>query len=414
MINLPHNCSCSEPSIFPSNWNEAGASLKVKWKVQFYFYDPGNPDPKKRKKFCPLKGGVNKFKTLQERRTAISILLDETLIALKQEGWNPITGEFTKATPPGELGPDTPFFDALRGALKNLSHVKTTIKNIQGSLNRMERAAVALRINNYSVSMIGRKNIRAILDECGRQVDEKNVPLPWTACTFNHYRSYLIMLFNELIEIEVVENDPVSKIKKKKETKKFRKTLTAEQRTMIDNHLQEVDPYFRRLVNIFFHSGCRTLELLNIKKTDVFLEEGYFIVTVKKNSEVTQEARPIKDIAFPFWEEAYNQSQSQGKEFIFGPNFMPGDKACSRDHATRKWEKYVKNDLGIDIDMYALKHLNLDEVAAQLDIKHAQNLAGHKSGETTKLYYAFGEKAREAGRIKTVSNPFGGGHLKAV
>ncbi len=40
MLQLPNGCYCSQPSIYPSNWNKASASIKDKWYVQYHFHDP--------------------------------------------------------------------------------------------------------------------------------------------------------------------------------------------------------------------------------------------------------------------------------------------------------------------------------------------------------------------------------------
>jgi len=57
--------------------------------------------------------------------------------------------------------------------------------------------------------MVRRKHIKLILNDCGT-----------TPHKFNKYRSYLMILFNELIELEATDQDPASGLKKQKTVKK--------------------------------------------------------------------------------------------------------------------------------------------------------------------------------------------------
>lgn len=62
--------------------------------------------------------------------------------------------------------------------------------------------------------------------------------------------------------------------------------------------------------------------------------------------------------------------------------------------------------LGIKGDFYSLKHSNLDETAAALDINAAAAMAGHTTPVITLKHYAHGEKERQHERLKKVANTF--------
>ena len=66
----------------------------------------------------------------------------------------------------------------------------------------------------------------------------------------------------------------------------------------------------------------------------------------------------------------------------------------------------VKVKLGISEDFYSLKHLNLDETSAILDLKDASKMASHTSTAVTKKHYAVNENSRQNTRLKEVDNPF--------
>lgn len=70
---LPNGCSCSDPTVYPPNWENTGASLKHDWYIQYYFYDPVFKEKYKNGKLFIVKGGVNRLKTLTERREAVKL-----------------------------------------------------------------------------------------------------------------------------------------------------------------------------------------------------------------------------------------------------------------------------------------------------------------------------------------------------
>lgn len=72
MINLKNGCSYSGLKVTPSNWNTSKASVNDMWYVSYRYYDPNYPQPKRKK----IKGGINKFKTLTERRIAVESILE--------------------------------------------------------------------------------------------------------------------------------------------------------------------------------------------------------------------------------------------------------------------------------------------------------------------------------------------------
>ncbi|MEJ7611344.1 MAG: hypothetical protein WKF88_09230 [Ferruginibacter sp.] len=406
MLQLPNGCSCSSPSIYPKNWDRTGASMAEDWKIQFYFKDPAFLVKYPRGKFCIVKSGINRYKTLQERRFMIKKLHKEIMDALTVEGFNFISGESSNDPLSDEISTITPIITALNKVIDDLQIVESTRNSIKSALKRIERAALHLRYDHLAISIVTRRHIRAILKECGKQKNEKGEQLPWSACTFNHYRAYLMMLFDQLIEMEAIENDPISKIKKQKEIRKYKVTLTADQRLEVDNHFKSADPYYRRFMHIFFSSSSRVMEMIQLKPTDVNLEKGSFKITVKKGRYTHEDIRPIQDVAKPFWEELLQEAT--GQKYLFGRLLEPGDKPCPRDYVFKKWHREVCKKLEIPVTLYSLKNLNLDEIAESHSLKDASGTAGHKSTVITMKHYASGEKDRELKRMQKLGKSFAG------
>ncbi|HEY5369527.1 MAG TPA: hypothetical protein VIJ75_11090 [Hanamia sp.] len=86
MINLPNSCTCSEITVTPKDWKTCRASAIARnWHIQYYFYD----NALKKRKYVLVKG-LNRFKTLNERRQATAQLIENELYQLKDKGYNPI------------------------------------------------------------------------------------------------------------------------------------------------------------------------------------------------------------------------------------------------------------------------------------------------------------------------------------
>ena len=234
MLQLPNGCTCSELSVYPNNWDKSGASVKKDWYIQYYFYDPSFKDTKKYPLLKIVKGGINTFKTLAERRRAVSIVMEEHKYLLEHLGYNPILKKcISPVRTEYEVDPNTRFIDALKSAAGKLKLVDSTKSDLNSIIRGVEKAATDLRFTTLPISQIRRKHIKSILEHIG------NTNPKFSANRFNKYRSYLLMLFKELEELEATDVDPITKISKQKIVHKMRELLTPEQRIMIDKYLKE-------------------------------------------------------------------------------------------------------------------------------------------------------------------------------
>ena len=77
----------STPAVNPSNWKSCTKStLKKDWYISYYFYDPEFPKPKQ-----VIAKGMNDYKSIDDRRNATKIILDNEIESLKDLGYNPYT-----------------------------------------------------------------------------------------------------------------------------------------------------------------------------------------------------------------------------------------------------------------------------------------------------------------------------------
>lgn len=411
MLQLPNGCTCSNPTVYPPNWKTGGVTLlKKDWYIQYRFYDLLFLEKYPRGRLTIVKG-MNAFKDLAERREAVKALLSNELYSLTECQYNPITGariEPVADVPASyEIDPATPFVDALKASMNYIDVKKETKIDITSVLKYVGIAAKNLRYEKIPISEIKKKNIKILLAEVGNidLIDRngKRTPRNWSAKRYNVYWKHLHRLFEELIELEACEYNPVKLISKKATVTKMRLTLTREERNdAINQHLKEKYFSFYRFCQIFFHSGSRVRELLRIQKKDVDLIRQIFKIVVEKGKNKREEERTIKDIALPFWQELLIGAKPD--DYIFSLDLVPGPIAITAPQITRRWRTHVKEKLGIKADLYSLKHSNLDETAGILDEAAAQKQAGHTTPVITIKNYLHGQKERQHQRLKGVNN----------
>lgn len=386
MIQLPNGCRCSELAIFPKNWNTKNADLSLTWFIKYRFYSPGE-----KPKQIVIKG-LAKDRTLEERRRSVRDIIADELKALK-DGYNPVL-----KTMPGEQPQDrTRFIECLKRAAESKKCGIRQKQELKSILPFVTKSIHRLAIN-LPISQISRKHIRAILD------DLPNIKA-WSDNQFNHYRKNLSILFEEMIEQELVESNPVKMIRKLPTSVKKKRLLTDKQCVKVDDYLKENYPDFRRFVILFFHSGSRISELMRLTRKDVDLKNQTFTLWIRKGKGPVREVeKPIHNNALPYWK----QLMKMPGNYLFSKGLRPGATPINPAQVSRRWRNHIKDKkkLGIDIDFYALKHLYLDKLSELKEMKAAQALAGHTSEKTT-MIYAVNESKRRNEQLKSVPITFG-------
>jgi integrase len=415
MFTLPHGCytSGNGPAVHPKNWKHKNASIKSKWYLSYWFYDPSIPG----KKQVVVKGGINGYNILENRQMAMEELLAKVIETL-QSGYNPIKEMIVPVEEEiGEITTRTPFIKALQFAYSIKECEPNTRIDIASMLKYFEQSAIMLGKASIPVKDIKRKDIRLMLDNCKNlKVTNKNgnkKPKVWNNNQFNHYRKYLSALYYELEELEIVEYNPVEKIAKKEGLEKLRQLPTEQERKKISTHLLKIHPNLHRFVNIFFHSGSRITELFKLKGFDVDLVNQRFKTIIKKGKKKREVWKTIKDVALPFWMDQMKNCMQN--DFVFSLNLMPGKRSIRPEYPTRQWRKHVKIKLGVKANFYSLKHLHTTEVEDYLETmnltpaeinKAAADHNSHTSEAMVVSIYDVKQQQRKHNRVKGIKNSF--------
>lgn len=381
-----------EISVRPKNWKSLNANAKLLWKIQYWFYD----DNLGKRKLVPIKG-MNRLITLTEKQEFVKEMIAYEKDLLLQQGWNYITKSFYV---PSEISGATPVIDALQFAFGKLK--VECIADVRHCLECVKTVINTLGFARHTIREINAVHIEMILEKCGEDKEK------WSESSYNHYRSYLLMLFKKLKKFRAVTSNPVKDVEKQVETKRIRKVLTKEERRVVKEYLQANEPDFWTFTHIFFHSGSRETEMMNLKTEDVDLSRHRFKILIKKGKSPREEWRPIKDIVLNEWRMLMKKAASG--EFIFSKGLKPGVVKINASQISRRWRR-IKKLLGITADFYAFKHSNLDEMSEALQkhkeaVKQASEFAGHTTPVITLKHYLTGEEQRQQDTVKKVWNEF--------
>lgn len=391
MLHLPNNCRCSTLAVHPTNWNSSGCDISKDWYIHYRFY---NHDGRTRQVILK---GMNKFKSIGDRRAATRLLLDNE-IGMLQGGYNPITRQIKDECIATEISPDTGFYEALEYAKGKIKGASSTIRDIRSVMAGTKEALQQLRLYYLEISNVKRRHVKAIIEQVQKNAGDDS------AHRYNKYRTYLILLFRELVDIEVIDTNPAIDIRKMKVTQRLREILTKDERRAIDDHLKVAHPSFHRFVHIFFHSGARLTEITQVRRSHVDLEGQRWKCLIKKGREYREVWKPIKTIALEYWRQAINECT--GDDYLFSRGLRPGQQPIGTDRITKIWKKKVKDDLSISKDFYSLKHLNTDETSAALGISAAAEMNNHTTPVITMKHYAVNEKSRMDEQMKNLNNSF--------
>lgn len=396
MLQLANNCRAGKFTISPANWESKSADLSVDWFISYRFYD----DNLNKNKQIVIKG-MNHYKTLRERQDFVKKRIELELANLNK-GINPFfLAKILERE--NEITAHSPFIKSLNFGFNRLTVTNDYKINVRSSLKYFSLAAEKLGFANFALRDITRRQIIEALDEASQI--ENAQKKKWSSNRWNDARAHISNLYEELINIEILDSNPVHPIKKKKGLKKIRQTTSQAERSKIDKYLKENSYTFWRYMHIFFHSGCRSSELLKVKKEDVYLSDSRFKITVKKGREYREEWRVINKAVLNLWEELMKAAKQN--EFLLSKNLCPGNTSISNRQISRRWKRKVKKNDGLNVqaDFYSLKHSHLDQLDEAYGKNIAQKAAGHTNEKTTAIY-TVGAERRKNELLKTAKVAF--------
>lgn len=413
--NLKFDCFYSDIWVHPDNWKSLTSqkSLKLNWYVECKFHDPLFKD--KYPKGFPYRKKVNKLRTLEERKAAIQLLLNEIPKLFEDRGYNPITDTYmipAEILDSNVLNPELPASEAielawteiLTSALQSKNKkTKSPFNDVRQGKNRFVKALKELKFDKIKIKELSTSQVKQVL-----------VYMKLPDASYNKMLSYMSKIFTELIEFECVENNPFKLYKKRNTVTKIREILDDNDFEGIMEFLEEFHYEFFRYGMIFSPSGARSTELFLVQAKDVNIKNQEYKVLIKKGNQYVEEIKVIMLEALPYWIEIMSECKSP-EDYLFSKGLKPGSVTIAARQISRRWNRLIKkkysliNDTEVTSDFYALKHRFLSKLyerqmtGAKIgDFNHAQTLASHRTPNITNAVYLVEKKKMERDVLKTI------------
>ena len=340
-------------------------------------------------KLIRKKYGINYIVDYKKRLIEANLIRD-ALHQKLNEGWNPFLTDINF-----DDGNKMTISEALHFSMEKKTELsKNTIDHYNLTVKWTIAAVEKLHLQHASVCDIKRQHIKSIMETVKKTRS-------WSNKAYNKNLGYLRAIFSELIEWNIIENNPASKIKSLKVQKTNANIpATDEQSKKIKDLLQEEWLSFYVFIITIFHTGMRPEEILQIKISMVDLKNKQINLPPDITKTDIYRIVPLNKFLLNYYN-TLNLDKFPTDYFIFGTmrgdkrnlgitpksDFVPAPDNLHSDTATKLWRKLIKIGLGIDVNMYSMKHLGADKkILAGVDLDALKELYGHTSKLTTLTY----------------------------
>lgn len=339
-------------------------------------------------KLLRYKFGINYIKDYKGREVESNLMIEALHKKLK-EGWNP--------TLPDEYAYKykMSLIEAIEFAFekKKPNLAPKTIIAYNTTVNFVIDGIKTLKLQNLSILDTKRIHIKSILEKVKTKKE-------WSNKSYNKNLGFLKAILSELIQWDVIENNPAHKIKSLPVGEIIANIpATDDESKLIKKKLLNDFPSFYVLIISIFHTGIRPEELLQIKLKMVNLKTNEIRLPPEITKTDIGRIVPINPFLKAYFEEM--DLSNYDKEFyLFGSkrefsnrglkkelDFIPAPNRLSRDCASKLWRKLIKKELDIDVNMYSMKHLGADKkIIAGIELDTLRELYGHTSKMMTLRY----------------------------
>lgn len=333
------------------------------------------------------KKGLNYIEDEKERLREFEKLRKE-LHELLKNNWNPLNEQVP--TSPSAL-------NIVEAALFALSKKKETLaprtyESYHSSIKFFVAGIKAANLDYLQIGQVKRIHIKHIL---AKTKELRN----WSNKAYNKNLGYIKAVFGELIQWDIIENSPVYKIKKLKEMETQANTpATDDEAEKIKNTILKKFPNFWPYVVTIFHTGVRCDELLSVRinmvdmvkmtitlPPEITKTDRYRIVPINKH--LANVLHELQLYSYPDDYFVFGSTRPKNRGLSNDTDFIPAPQKLNRSTPGTLWRKLVKKGLGIDVNLYSMKHLGANKkILAGLELDTLRELYGHTSKLMTMRY----------------------------
>jgi integrase len=334
------------------------------------------------------KYGINYIDNYKKREIEANLLRDALYQKLR-EGWNPQIPDVIQQQS------NLTFIEALDFAIdkKTPNIGKKTLSGYTGTINFIKTAVKKIDMVQLPIVDTKRAHIKLIMEKAK---EDRN----WTNNAYNKHLNHLKAILSELIQLDIIETNPAHKINNLEVMESDANTpASAQEIEVIKKELETKYAEFNIFLITIFHTGIRPEEILKITLGMVDLENSEIVLPPEITKTKRKRIVPINQHLMVHYKNM-NFEHLPKDYYLFGSfrepgkgnigkykDFIPGPTHINRDTATKRWEKIVKIGLGIQMNMYALKHHGANmKILAGLELDSLRELYGHTSKLMTEKY----------------------------
>ena len=335
----------SEPKIY-----NADGDLTKRWYVYYSFR---NPATGKLERQAPLYLGINRFKTLKDRKTASKNLREAVSIILKN-GFNPFTSS--------KLDEINLSYSIKKAFEFAINFKKTTLSDNSFSDFRIRVLKFQKWIQNngidenLNINRVTKKVISVYLNEIANETSARNR---------NNTRSILSSLFNCLESNEIIKNNFVQTIPVLKSNPERNKTYSLKQEKDIFKKLEK-DKILLLFIQFISFNMLRPIEVCRLKIKDLNLDEKKLFVKAKNKID---KIKIIPDILI---KELPDLEGLNKDSYLFTPNEIGAHwetkETNRRDYFSKRFNEVIKKPLGLgkDYGLYSFRHTYITKLYNEL------------------------------------------------
>lgn len=258
------------------------------------------------KKLFRYKFGINYINDYKKRLIEANSIRDVLHQKLK-EGWNPnipdIVNTFSNLT----------FSEALDFAIeKKTSQLGSkTLRGYKSTVKFIKEALKVTKMDNLLIAETKRIHIKLLIEKTKKHRN-------WSNKSFNKNLGYLKAILSELMQWDIIENNPAHGIKSLKvgEVTAFT-PATDEEVKLIKEKILSAFPSFYAYIISIFHTGIRPEELLYIQVKMVDLPKSQIILPPEITKTDIERIVPLNPFLKAYFEEMKLQQHSK-EYFVFG------------------------------------------------------------------------------------------------
>ncbi|MGL2994760.1 tyrosine-type recombinase/integrase [Flavobacterium sp. TSSA_36] len=326
----------STPNIYDAN-----GDLSKRWYVYYSFR---NPETDKLERQTHIYAGVNKFKTLRERKNAIKILA-QAVENILESGYNPYEDEEIVSTSEEKK------YTIENAVTFSLELKKNTLKDnsfrdYRVRIKSFEKWLFANGFENRTINSVDKKTIITFLNSVLSATSAKNR---------NNTRAILSMFFQSLEDNDIIPDNFVKKINVLKSNPERNKTYSSTQEVDIFNYLKSNDELMLLFIQFISYNHLRPVEVVRLQIKDVNVKDRRLYVRAKNK------AVKVKIIPEILLSTLPNLDKFNPESYLFTPSGIGQDWATNetdkRDYFSKRFKK-VKDSLGLgkDYGLYSFRH----------------------------------------------------------